>query len=264
MNHYPKHLGDYAKDTAHLSMLEHGAFNLLIDWYYASEQPISADKAYRVAKAVTKAERSAVDSVLAEFFTKDGDRWANKRCDEEIAKYREKSRKASASAGARWSGCERNANASSNGMRTHMRTHSEGNASQEPIANNQEPNPQANAVPPDRGEPSVAGTVCARLRSEAGMVNTNPSDARLIAALANGVPPDLIVAVAKEFPRKNLAYVVATATGRHNDAASQAAGATHGNHTARPGRRDTALDRARRDNDEHRQRREGGGLVIEH
>ncbi len=25
MNYYERHLGDYAKDTAHLSMLEHGA-----------------------------------------------------------------------------------------------------------------------------------------------------------------------------------------------------------------------------------------------
>ena len=30
MNYYERHLGDYARDTAHLSMMEHGAYGLLL------------------------------------------------------------------------------------------------------------------------------------------------------------------------------------------------------------------------------------------
>ncbi len=30
MNYYERHLGDYAKDTAHLTMIEHGAYTLLL------------------------------------------------------------------------------------------------------------------------------------------------------------------------------------------------------------------------------------------
>lgn len=84
MNYYRRHLGDYAKDTGHLSALEHGVFNLLLDWYYASEAPIPSAKAYRIAKASTAVEKSATDAVLADFFHRDGEVWRNRRADEEI------------------------------------------------------------------------------------------------------------------------------------------------------------------------------------
>jgi uncharacterized protein YdaU (DUF1376 family) len=84
MNYYQRHLGDYARDTAHLSLLEHGVYTLLLDRYYATEQPIPADQAYRVARAKSKDEREAVDSVLAEFFTAENGLWINKRAQAEI------------------------------------------------------------------------------------------------------------------------------------------------------------------------------------
>lgn len=86
MNYYERHLGDYAKDTAHLSMLEHGAYNLLLDRYYSTETGIPAAQAHRLARARSKEEKQAVDDVLAEFFTLVGDVWINKRADEEIIK----------------------------------------------------------------------------------------------------------------------------------------------------------------------------------
>lgn len=86
MNYYERHLGDYAKDTAHLSMLEHGAYNLLLDRYYSTETGIPAAQAHRLARARTKEEKQAVDDVLGEFFTLAGDVWVNKRADEEVIK----------------------------------------------------------------------------------------------------------------------------------------------------------------------------------
>ena len=86
MNYYERHLGDYARDAGHLSMLEHGAYTLLLDRYYSTEQPIPADQAYRVARARSKDEKAAVDAVLAEFFTLTEGCWHNGRTDEEIAK----------------------------------------------------------------------------------------------------------------------------------------------------------------------------------
>src|SRR5205085_2671305 len=60
------------------------------------------------------------------------DGWHNARCDEEIARYQDKQRKARASAEARWSQrqphTERNADAYANASPDSMRTHSEGNA----------------------------------------------------------------------------------------------------------------------------------------
>lgn len=86
MNYYERHLGDYAKDTAHLSMIEHGAYDLLLDRYYATEQGIPQDQAHRVTRARTKEEKAAVDTVLNEFFKLIDGVWRNKRADEEIIK----------------------------------------------------------------------------------------------------------------------------------------------------------------------------------
>ncbi len=89
MNYYEHHLGDYAKDTAHLSMLETGAYRLLLDRYYGTEQGIPADQAHRIARARSKDEKAAVDAVLDEFFRLEDGVWINKRADEEIARYKE-------------------------------------------------------------------------------------------------------------------------------------------------------------------------------
>ncbi len=86
MNYYERHLGDYARDTAHLSMLEHGAYNLLLDRYYATEQGVPADQAHRLARARSKEEKAAVDAVLAEFFTLSGGLYVKNRVEEEIEK----------------------------------------------------------------------------------------------------------------------------------------------------------------------------------
>lgn len=86
MNYYERHLGDFAKDTAHLTMIEHGAYNLLLDRYYSTEKGIPADQAYRVGRARTKEEKQAVDTVLSEFFKLEDGVWIKGRVEEEIAK----------------------------------------------------------------------------------------------------------------------------------------------------------------------------------
>jgi uncharacterized protein YdaU (DUF1376 family) len=152
LNYYPHHIGDYAKDTRHLSMIEDGAYRRLIDVYYSHELPLPKDEAAvcRLVCARGREEKAAVGTVLREFFKLTDEGWRHKRCDEEIAKAQCKARKASESAGMRWHS-ERNANASQAGMRTH----SEGNApnSQEPRTNSQKPKIQkANGsafAPPD-------------------------------------------------------------------------------------------------------------------
>lgn len=86
MNYYERHLGDYAKDAGHLSMLEHGAYGLLLDRYYSTEKGIPAEQAHRVARARSEEECRAVDVVLDEFFTLVDGVWINRRVEEEIAK----------------------------------------------------------------------------------------------------------------------------------------------------------------------------------
>lgn len=84
MNYYEHHLGDYAKDTGHLSMLEHGAYRLLLDRYYSTEEGIPAAQAYRLARARSNEECQAVDVVLEEFFELVDGVWINHRAEEEI------------------------------------------------------------------------------------------------------------------------------------------------------------------------------------
>lgn len=87
MNFYAHHLGDYASDTAHLSMLEDGAYRRLLDIYYKQERPLPIEVAQvqRLARAQSKEERRAVEQVLREFFHETAEGWRHRRCDEEIA-----------------------------------------------------------------------------------------------------------------------------------------------------------------------------------
>ena len=41
MHYYPKNIGDYRRDTMHLSLLEHGVYMTLIDHYILNEEPFS-------------------------------------------------------------------------------------------------------------------------------------------------------------------------------------------------------------------------------
>lgn len=124
MNYYERHIGDYLKDTAHLSLLEHGVYTRLMDVYYTRESALPEDQVARLIGARSKDEKDALAAVLDEFFVKVPEGWSQTRCESEIARYKEKQRKAKASADARWSHTERNANASTDAMRSH----SEGNA----------------------------------------------------------------------------------------------------------------------------------------
>jgi uncharacterized protein YdaU (DUF1376 family) len=86
MNYWERHIGDYARDAGHLTMLEHGAYTLLLDRYYSTEQPIPEDQAHRICRARTKEERAAVDAVLDEFFSLLDGHWINGRAAREVVK----------------------------------------------------------------------------------------------------------------------------------------------------------------------------------
>lgn len=112
MIYYRKYVGDYATATAHLSLIEHGAYTLLLDHYYSTERglPNSWATLHRIAHAQDKAEKAAVESVVREFFILDEptNLWRQKRADQQIEldnEAREKARR-SGKVGAekRWRG----------------------------------------------------------------------------------------------------------------------------------------------------------------
>lgn len=87
MNFYKRYMGDYGRDTAHLSLAEHGAYTLLLDHYYSTEQPLPADPAalFRICRAFDKLEQRAVLSVADAFFPKSEDGLRhNARADMEV------------------------------------------------------------------------------------------------------------------------------------------------------------------------------------
>lgn len=89
MHRYDRHIGDYLKDTAHLSLLEHGVYSRLMDVYYTREGGIPAADVTRLIGARSKEEKAAVTAVLGEFFLlDDSGLYVQERCERELQKYR--------------------------------------------------------------------------------------------------------------------------------------------------------------------------------
>lgn len=93
MNYYERYCGDYGRDTAHLSLAEHGAYTLMLDAYYSTERGLPADVGAlcRMCRAVSKAEQASVRNVAEQFFPvgQDGLRH-NARAAREIPKARKR------------------------------------------------------------------------------------------------------------------------------------------------------------------------------
>lgn len=121
MNYYERHIGDYLKDTAHLSLLEHGVYSRLLDAYYSRELPIPQDQSYRLVGAKARDERAAVDAVLNEFFQLVEGVWFQKRCDEVITAHAVFIQSQKDKAAKRW-----HPSGNAQGMPEHMPRHESG------------------------------------------------------------------------------------------------------------------------------------------
>jgi len=73
MHYYKRNLGDYAKKAGRLTMLQHGAYTLLIDSCYDREIFPTLEQALEWTWASTEAEIEAVKFVLSRFFKLDDD-----------------------------------------------------------------------------------------------------------------------------------------------------------------------------------------------
>lgn len=73
MHYYKRNLGDYAKKAGRLTMLQHGAYTLLIDSCYDREVFPTLEQAIEWTWASTEAEIDAVKFVLNRFFILDKD-----------------------------------------------------------------------------------------------------------------------------------------------------------------------------------------------
>ena len=91
MHYYKRNLGDYAKKAGRLSMLEHGAYTLLMDAIYDREIFPTLEEALDWAWARDDAEVAAVKFVLSKFFELQEDgRYVQNRIQEELDSYKSK------------------------------------------------------------------------------------------------------------------------------------------------------------------------------
>jgi len=135
MHYYEHNIGDYRKDTSHLTLLEHGIYRQLIDSYYLNESPLTKDleKLMRTHSIRSAEEMLSFSNVLNDFFELTEEGYIHKRCDQTIAEYHGKSEKARASAKARWANRDKGVDANA------LQTQSKGNANHKPLTNNHKP-----------------------------------------------------------------------------------------------------------------------------
>jgi uncharacterized protein YdaU (DUF1376 family) len=87
MHYYKRNIGDYAKKAGRLSMLEHGAYTLLIDACYDRERFPTEQEAIDWAWARTEAEVDAVRFVLSRFFALVDGVYVQERIRDEVSAY---------------------------------------------------------------------------------------------------------------------------------------------------------------------------------
>jgi uncharacterized protein YdaU (DUF1376 family) len=89
VHHYPFHVGDYIRATAHLDMIEDCVYRRLIDLYMETELPIPNETQQVIRRLRLGSSGLILESILAEFFTLEADNcWHNSRCDAEIREYK--------------------------------------------------------------------------------------------------------------------------------------------------------------------------------
>jgi uncharacterized protein YdaU (DUF1376 family) len=289
MNYFELYPGDYLRDTAELTLTEHGAFLKLLMAYYSKEQPLPGayDRLYMIAVAMSAADKAAVRKVADEFFPIGDDGFRhNIRVEEEIAKARARidAARSNGSKGGRPK------KAKPNQEKTQQKPSGFPSGS-DPLNPADNPNETLEKAPqtpdpistpdrleraeshlsarvrdgptPDQGIPTEAGRACLLMR-EAGCISTNPHHTHLVAALDEGVTPEALAATVAEAIEQGIAkpfaWAIATARGRQRDGAKPVAATARAGPTNRPLSKTAqgiaALEEMKRD---ARQRMAGGG-----
>lgn len=158
MHYYKKNIGDYAKKTGRLTLLQHGAYTLLIDACYDRERFPTLDEAIEWTWALTPDEVAAVEFVLGRFFTLEDGRYIQARIQEEIQEYHGKAIKNKEIA------IEREAKKREQST-TRARSVHETAPNQEPRTNNHKPKDK-NIAPPEGVDSNVWNDFVAHRKSK--------------------------------------------------------------------------------------------------
>jgi uncharacterized protein YdaU (DUF1376 family) len=90
MHYYQFNIGDYAKSTKHLTLLEDLAYRRLLDIYYDTEKPLNSNVKQLARIAGMSAHTDEITNVLADFFTETEEGFTQKKAACEIEAYQAK------------------------------------------------------------------------------------------------------------------------------------------------------------------------------
>lgn len=235
MNFYKHYIGDFQRDTSHLSLTERGAYLALIHHYYATEKPLPDDHAAlcRVAGAFTKPERDAVKVAMIFFTLVDSGLMHNRieaelhkageisTTNRDIALAREAKRRAEKEA--------RNGNEPSTNRATNVpRIKHEQSTPQTPDTRHQLREEVAPSISTPQGSGSedsenpkttMAGEVCKALKAT-GLQSVSPNHPELLALIAKGVTLEQFAEAGKaaQGKRSPFAYMLGVVKGQLQDA----------------------------------------------
>lgn len=223
MNFYKRYIGDIQRDTGHLSCAEMGVYDRLLDHYYATESalPADIDACCRIARAMNKEERKAVESILKQFFNLTENGYVQGRAEKEI----EDAQPAMVSArlnglkGGRPKKPVNETQNKPNGLSENNPSKTQGETSPEPEPD--KPNELTHSVVTITSiQPTLAASVCLALK-QLGFIDINPSHPKLLAMLDAGATLDEFVNAAKTSRVKKFVYVIGAVEGMRKQAQSE-------------------------------------------
>lgn len=226
MNYYKHHIGDYAKKTGRLSLLQHGAYRVLLDSCYDREVFPTMEEAIDWTWASSAAEIEAVEFVLRKFFTLIDGRYVQQQVKEDIAEYQAKAQTNARIAHDRETTRREKGTNRARVVDGSSEDRNESSPNHKPITKNQEPKEQGapeagEQVGPDGPAHAVFAEQAAKAMKTAGLVDVSASHPKLKALVSAGLTVDelaeaarVAAAVGKGFP-----WALARAEGQRRDAA---------------------------------------------
>ncbi|PSJ16354.1 YdaU family protein [Nitrosomonas supralitoralis] len=223
MHYFKMNIGDYAKKAGRLSMLEHGAYTLLMHACYDRERFPTLDDAIDWCWARTKEEKDAVQFVLSKFFDLVDGVYVQKRIQEEIDKYHENAQTNKRIATERESKRKDKARTVNEACKSvNEAPPNQEPLTKEPITSNHKPGEITHTDYPSQQskKPTTAASVCLAIK-KIGIIDLNPSHPELLMLIEAGATIDEFMHAARtaKDKSKGFAYVLGIVKGQRTEAA---------------------------------------------
>lgn len=232
MNFYKRYVGDIQRDTGHLSLAEFGAYDRLLDHYYATEMPLPADidACCRIARAMTKDERKSVINILSQYFHLTEQGYVQKRADKEIAEAKPAmvAARLNGIKGGRPKKDKKETKEKPNGFSENNPSETQHESSPEPEPDYELSNSEckSDVVPDNQNQKTHTQTqigLIAEGLTSIGMIPFNPQLPKFTALVDAGATVDEFVSTALEkkgTDKFNFSYLLTTMTNRRQEAAA--------------------------------------------